>query len=209
MLSDFEFLLFTIYDLMRSIIDIREQFPLLPLEETLEIARKIGVKHPTDPATRYPIVMTTDFLLKLRLRRGIVFQARTAKYQKDLDDRRVMEKFEIERRYWFRRAIDWGYVLREKLPAGLVDNAQLVHPFGFLSDLFPLTEKEVRRIAFYLAHRIRRHELPLLEIVSDGDQKFVLPPGKCFSVVCHLIARRVWEVDLLKSINVNKQLVFL
>jgi hypothetical protein len=209
LLSDFEFLLFTIYDLMRSIIDIREQFPLLPLEETLEIARKIGVKHPTDPATRYPIVMTTDFLLKLRLRRGIVFQARTAKYQKDLDDRRVMEKFEIERRYWFRRAIDWGYVLREKLPAGLVDNAQLVHPFGFLSDLFPLTEKEVRRIAFYLAHRIRRHELPLLEIVSDGDQKFVLPPGKCFSVVCHLIARRVWEVDLLKSINVNKQLVFL
>jgi hypothetical protein len=141
LLSDFEFLLFVIYDLMRPIVDIREQFPLLPLEETLEIARKIGVKHPTDPATRYPIVMTTDFLLKLSLRRGIVFQARTAKYQKDLDDLRVREKFEIERRYWLRRAIDWGYVLREKLPSGLADNALLVHPFAFLSDLFPLTKR--------------------------------------------------------------------
>jgi len=209
LLSDLEFLVFLIYDLMKSIIDIREQFPLLPLEETLEIAEKLGIKHPTDPVTRYPIVMTTDFLLKLRLKRELVFHARTAKYEKELDNPRVMEKLEIEHCYWRKRDIDWGYVLREKLPAGLVDNGQLVHPFGFLSDLFPLTEKEVRRIAFYLAHRIRRHELPLVEIVSDGDQKFALPPGKCFSVVCHLIARRVWEVDLLKSINVNDQLVFL
>jgi hypothetical protein len=42
-------------------------------------------KHPTDPATGYPSVMTTDFLLKLKLGREIFFHARTAKYRKDLN----------------------------------------------------------------------------------------------------------------------------
>ena len=32
-----------------QVIDIREQFPLLPLDKTLYIAQKLGIKHPTDP----------------------------------------------------------------------------------------------------------------------------------------------------------------
>lgn len=45
------------------VIDFREQFPVLPLEETRLIADELGIKHPTDPKTGEPILMTTDFLL--------------------------------------------------------------------------------------------------------------------------------------------------
>lgn len=208
--SDLELKIFLIYELLISITDIREQFPLLPLEETLEIARMLGIKHPRDPVTGYPIVMTTDFLLKLKLRREIVFHARTAKYKKDLDDPRLSEKFQIEHFYWFkRREIDWGCVTDEDVPPILAENAALIHPFHLLSDLHPLTEKEVRKIAFDLAHRVRREELPLQDIVSDSDQKFGLPSGKSFSIVCHLIARNVWRVDLLKPITVKERLILL
>ncbi len=209
LLSDLEFIVFLIYDVLNRILDIREQFPLLPLEETLEIAKKIGVKHPTDPATGYSVVMTTDFLLKLKLKREIIFHARTVKYRKDLEDPRVLEKFEIERIYWRRRDIDWGYVTEEEVPPGLAENAALLHPLYFLSDLYPLTEKEVRRVAFYLTDRVRREELPLIDIVCDCDQKFGMVPGKSFLVACHLIARSVLHVDLLKPIRVNERLVLL
>jgi hypothetical protein len=47
------------------VIDIREQFPFLPLESTLEIANHLGIKHPTDPVTQLPIVMTTGFLIDM------------------------------------------------------------------------------------------------------------------------------------------------
>jgi hypothetical protein len=207
--SDLEFTIFLIYDVLKRILDIREQFPLLPLEETLEIAKRIGVKHPTDPSTGCPIVVTTDFLLKLKTGQEIIFHARTVKYEKDLDDPRVKEKLEIERRYWLKRDIDWGYVTEEDTPLGLAENAALIHPFYSLSDLRPLTEKEVHKIAFYLAARVRREELALLDIVSDSDQKFELSPGKSFSVVCHLIARDIWRVDLLKPISVNERLILL
>src|ERR1039458_2516666 len=40
--------------------EVREQFPLLPLQRTLEIAASLGFKHPSDRGK--PIVMTTDFL---------------------------------------------------------------------------------------------------------------------------------------------------
>jgi hypothetical protein len=207
--SDLEFIVFLIYDLLPCIFDIREQFPLHPLEETVEIARKIGVKHPTDPVTGYPIVMTTDFLIKLRLAHEIVFHARTVKYRKDLDDQRVKEKLEIERRYWLRRDIDWGYVTEEDIPPILAQNAALLHPFYFLSDLHPLTKKEVSKISFYLTGRVQLEDLPLLDIVSDSDQKFGLLPGKSFSVACHMIARSVWRIDLCKPITVNERLILL
>jgi len=40
------------------VVDIREQFPL-PLAETLEIALRLGIKHPTHPKTKEYVVMTT------------------------------------------------------------------------------------------------------------------------------------------------------
>jgi hypothetical protein len=204
-----EYYVFLIYDLMMRVLDIREQFPLLPLEETLEIARMLGIKHPTDPATGYPVVMTTDFLLKVRIGRETFFHARTVKYAEELEDPRVKEKFEIERRYWKRRDIDWGYVTEEDLPPALVENALLLHPFYCTSDLYPLTEKEIRRISFYLTGRVRADETSIEEIVSDCDQKFRLTAGQSFAVICHLIARSIWRVDLLQPIRFNGRLVLL
>ncbi|HXD34601.1 MAG TPA: TnsA endonuclease N-terminal domain-containing protein [Pyrinomonadaceae bacterium] len=207
--SDLEFRIFLIYDVLTCITDIREQFPLLPLEETLEIAKTLGFKHPIDPTTGYPIVMTTDFLLKLKLGQEIVFHARTAKYGKDVEDVRLHEKFRIEFVYWLRREIDWGYITEVDVPPILAENAALIHPFHLLSDLHPLTEKEVRKIAFKLAHKVRREESPLEDIVIDSDQKLGLPSGKSFSIVCHLIARNVWRVDLLKPITLKEKLILL
>ncbi len=58
---------------------IREQFPLLPLEETIVIADELGVKHTTDPKTNEPVVMTTDFLLTVDKGNSPIKLARTIK----------------------------------------------------------------------------------------------------------------------------------
>lgn len=39
-----------------------EQYPLLPREETIEIASELGIKHPMYPGTNVPIIMTTDLV---------------------------------------------------------------------------------------------------------------------------------------------------
>nr|WP_254052811.1 TnsA endonuclease N-terminal domain-containing protein [Bacillus sp. V59.32b] len=60
-LSDLERNYFYITEYSDLVIDIREQFPLLPLEETIVIADELGIKHPTNPRSGELIVMTTDF----------------------------------------------------------------------------------------------------------------------------------------------------
>src|SRR4051812_42796570 len=52
-----------ILDRPNIVADFREQFPLLPIERTLEIAEQCGIRHPTDRETGEPVVMTTDFLI--------------------------------------------------------------------------------------------------------------------------------------------------
>lgn len=73
----------------KIVTDIREQYPLLPLEETLEIAKQCGFDHPgvpskDDPKTLEPIVMTTDFLITLMIEGKRVERARTVKYADDV-----------------------------------------------------------------------------------------------------------------------------
>lgn len=47
--SDLERNYFYLLEYSDLVIDIREQYPLLPIEETLVIAEELGIKHPTDP----------------------------------------------------------------------------------------------------------------------------------------------------------------
>jgi hypothetical protein len=54
--------------------------------------------------------MTTDFRISIQENIGISEHARTVKPAEKLEDKRVIEKFEIERYYWERRKISWGII---------------------------------------------------------------------------------------------------
>ena len=51
LLSQLEHRCFLILDWSGRVTDIREQYPLLPLEETVASAESLGIKHPQDPKT--------------------------------------------------------------------------------------------------------------------------------------------------------------
>ena len=51
-MSNFERSYFYMMDWADQITDIREQYPLLPLQRTIEIAEELGINHPKDPKLR-------------------------------------------------------------------------------------------------------------------------------------------------------------
>jgi hypothetical protein len=53
-----------------EVVDIREQFPLLPRSRTEEIAEQLGIKHPH--LDDVPVVMTTDFVVTLKTPNGLI-----------------------------------------------------------------------------------------------------------------------------------------
>ena len=122
-LSRQEFKVHLVAEYSTSILDIREQFALLPWDETQSIARKLGIKHPKYPGTVTPTVITTDLLLTMKRSDGMELIAISVKFTKDIEPR-VLEKLLIERLYWKRRGIRWILATEKSIPNVRAENLQ-------------------------------------------------------------------------------------
>ncbi len=195
----------------KIVTDIREQYPLLQLEETLDIAKQCGIDHPAisnknDPKTLDPIVMTTDFLITLMIDGKRVERARTVKYADDLQSPRVLQKLEIERRYWEARGISWGIVTEHEIPGVLADNVEILYPYRYLDEDSRYSRRELYSAATALTQAVQESKLSLRHIALDCDAIIGFDPGTCLSIAYFLIANRYWEIDMYTPIQPGKGL---
>jgi hypothetical protein len=190
----------------QSIIDIREQYPLLPVEETMAIAEECGIVHPADPKNKHPVVMTTDFLYTIRLDTAEIDHAHTIKYENDLQSNRTLEKLEIERRYWGTRQVDWRIVTQRDIPAVLARNVEWVHQYVALLGFSSLPDPVVEQVISRLTRSVSIYDLPLSELALHTDKALGLEVGTSLSMVRHLIATRRWRINMNLPINPSKRL---
>jgi hypothetical protein len=100
LMSSIETELFYLLEFSDNVIDIREQFPILPLNLSLKVAKHIGVEHPIHPKSKEPIVITTDFLATVKIDTGIEYRAFSVKPEDEIKSQRTLEKIDIERVCW-------------------------------------------------------------------------------------------------------------
>ncbi len=201
LLSRLELQYFHTLEWSERVLDIREQFPL-DLDETLAIAAQLGVKHPTHPKTRCPIVMTSDFVVTVREPFNARDRVRTTKYAKDLRRPRVLEKLEIERVYWQDvRGIDWKIITERNIDPVLARNVEWVHRHRDARQLAPLTTTDIARVEESLTMQVVRGGVPLAKLTKSCDALLGLSPGSSLSVVRHLIANRRWQTDMRAPIS--------
>jgi hypothetical protein len=122
-LSTLEFLVHLLAEHCGRVIDIREQYALLPWTETQDFAAKLGIDHPLYPDTTVPIVMTTDLVVSLQEPDGIRHVAISVKPENKLDER-TMEKLLLERLYWNQRGVTWLLVTEKDIPQPRANNLQ-------------------------------------------------------------------------------------
>ena len=208
LLSNHEFDCFNVAEWSKIIVDIREQYPLLPLENTLAIAEACGFEHPTHPITGKRIVLTTDFLFTVEIEGRRIDQARTFKPFTELASDRKLEKLEIERLYWKARNTDWGIVTEHEIPKALADNVNRIHDRYYREDL-GLTFDEVCDIALILTRSVHEGTLALRHATRACDRQLGHEPGTSLSVAYHLIAQRYWQIDMHTPINTGEPFILL
>ncbi len=200
LLSNLEYDCFLVLDWEESIDDIREQYPLLPLEETLALAEEIGIRHPACPGSDDPVVCTTDFLITIRRKNGVVDEAIAVKPSEKLASMRALEKLELERRYWENRRIAWHIVTEREIPVTLVENLKWLKPYQNLQSLSPLTAEDVTRIRACLEHCLSGKEV-LAAVSQKADDRLGLAPGISLSVARYLLASRLWKTNLSEQLG--------
>ncbi len=209
-LSDLERNYFYLSEYSDFVVDIREQYPLLPLEETIVIADELGIKHPTNPKTQEPVVMSTDFLLTVDKGEGLVELARTIKMKDELLKERVIEKFEIERVYWERRQIDWGIVTELEIPKEMARNISYIHGYYDIQlyDTFQnMNPQHIEDLAIALLQRILNENKSIRETTNVFDKETHLPFGSGMTLFYYLLAQKIIQVDMLEPINVERPIV--
>ncbi|KXX94531.1 transposase [Bacillus cereus] len=208
-LSDLERNYFYLTEFSDVITDIREQFPLLPQEETLLIADELGIKHPRNPKNGEPIVMTTDFLLTINKGQGIHEVARTIKMKDELLKENVLEKFEIEREYWKRKGIDWGIVTEEEINKIIARNISYIHDYYDICsyDVFQeLNAKNIEDLVMSLLSRLLDSSASIRTITNEFDIDTHLPIGSGVTLFYHLLARKIIVIDLQKPLDLEQSI---
>lgn len=188
----------------RAVVDIREQYPLLDLEETEVIAERLGVAHPAEPQTRESCVMTTDFLVTAVEGTSIVDRAFAVKPASALASTRTLEKLEVERHYWLARNIDWQIITEKELPTPLVRNLRWVLPHVELEISSGLSKAEIDRVRRAMEPVVFSGEEALAKVAAECDDRLGLRPGAALCVARHLIATWAWPVDLNTEIDPRK-----
>lgn len=196
LLSDLEYNYLCLCDWAEDVIDIREQFPL-EREVTLKISDELKIKHPLDNRTGTPVVMTTDFFLTIKKDDGIFYKARTLKYESDLNDRRIIEKFEIEKYYWEQQGIDWGIVTEKELPKNFINNLKLIRDAFFIEEQTNLE---------FLMKEWPGFQGTILSNLQNFDEKYNLELGTGISLYKHALAKKLLKINMHEKFNLNNDI---
>jgi TnsA endonuclease N terminal len=157
LLSDLEAACLFALEYQRSVEDIREQFPLLPVEVTQAAAALLGVHHPRYPGTATPLVLTSDFCIDVVRRDAAERPSEIAiavKYSQDLTRRRVRELLAIEHDANGALGRRWFLFTEQSLPGTVVRNLKWLRYGICCSSSGPTPNAMLAfREAFLAAHR--------------------------------------------------------
>lgn len=198
-LSNLELGYFYLLEWSEDVYDIREQFPL-DIELTHKISEDKGIPHSIDSSTKVNIVMTTDFFITVLKNNKKTFIARTVKPSTELEDKRVIEKFEIEREYWNSKGIDWGIITERELPKSFIKNIQWVHKYHSLD----IEEDEDLAINF-LQSVINSTDtkIKIIQFCNKFDNEYNLETGKALNYFKYFIARKLISLNMGDQIKIN------
>lgn len=202
--SDIQTRYFYLLEWEDLVIDIREHFPLLDLEDTIQQKEDLNLDQFKDKETGTPYVLTTTFLITLKSTDGKnIYLARTVKPASELEKKRILERLEVERRYWADKEIDWGIVTQKEIPKALVRNIEWVHPSLYSYRERGFTREEIIYLGNVLMERLIDNYHSIRKITADFDKDFNYESGTGLFVFKYLIASKQIETDMTKPIDIN------
>ncbi len=189
--SDLELAVFLSLDWSSKVIDIREQFPL-SVDQTTLLAEKAGIKHNAYRGAHQ--VVTTDFLVDMDDNTTPQI-ALSAKYAKDLEDARVIEKLELERLSWQEKGIPWYIVTDREISKTVFTNITWLYPVKQES---VDTDKLLRQFETFTRAFETHPDKKIIAITQRLDAAYDQEAGYFLFWLRQLLSRRYFIFDMNK-----------
>ena len=198
LMSNNELAYFYILDWSDKVTDIREQYPLLNLEKAVRIAEEAGIKYPVDNISGYPYVLTCDFMITTIA--GI--KARTIKISTELENPRVLEKLEIERRYWQEQDVDWKIVTEREISYRKAKNIEWLYT-AYYSNVADESCCILKQAQDAMQQKLMDNTKSVIEVSQIIENEFHLRAGTGLQLFKQLVLSKAVTVNLNKRLNLN------
>ncbi|MFT4413452.1 TnsA endonuclease C-terminal domain-containing protein [Bacillus sp. UMB0728] len=201
--SDLQARYFYMLEWQDTVVDIREHFPLLDLEDTIQQKSDLKFKLFTDKESGYPYTLSTNFLITINRADGNLYLARSIKMASELEKKTTLERLEIERRYWTEKGIDWGVITQKEISNVLAKNIEWVHSCLYSYAERGFTKDELIYLGNALVERLIDAKHSIRKITSEFDKEFNYDSGTGLFVFKFLIASKQIGIDMTNQIDVN------
>ena len=186
--------LFYLLDWSDNIFDIREQYPLSDLAEVIAIAERARIRYPYDNKSGFPYVMTSDFYV-VTASGAVVL---SVKPSSELNKPRVLEKLEIERRYWKARNIKWELVTEREINQTKARNIEWLSQARDLNQFGLTVSQQALCVDFVMSRYMSE---PLSEMLRDLERHHGLLCGMGLNIYKHLAYHKQIDIDINRPID--------
>lgn len=155
-LSDLETTYFFLLERQPQVVDIREQFPILDLDGTLQLCADLGVRH--GYRGRFPEPFTLDFLITEKVSDRQVYRAASVKTEDDAKDPEIQLRLAVELRWCELHGIPWTLVNTDRFTKGLLSTLRQLRGW-YRHRLIPPEDAEAERAAQEFLALYQRQEL--------------------------------------------------
>ncbi|WP_051556553.1 heteromeric transposase endonuclease subunit TnsA [Alkalihalobacterium bogoriense] len=204
-LSDSETRYFYLLEFDDEVIDIREHYPLIQdMDKVMPNLDEQLKKRLFNQRTGEPLILTTTFLVTKKDHTDSVSHfARSIKDYRQLENAQVIERFEIQRRYWSEKGIDYGIVTNKEIPKVFAKNIEYIHSSYSLHEYGIDIEQQQLYSDVLLHLLIQAGKTQVNEILTHFDREVNVEKGTGLLLFKHLIATKRLMVDMTNAISLT------
>ncbi|ABF12318.1 transposase Tn7-like proteinA (plasmid) [Cupriavidus metallidurans CH34] len=174
-----------------EMLDIREQYPLLPVALTCGIAAELGFRHPYSTKYRLAIPLTTDLLLVRKRGLEAVAVVEDAHYE----EQRTEEKLAIAEEFWRRRGVPTRVALSSTLKVQRSRNLHWIYQARRAPTERPYAPG-ANPLHDCLVGQVEGGPMSFWELAFRADLALCLPMGTSIAAIRWLLAERVLSTDI-------------
>jgi TnsA endonuclease C terminal./TnsA endonuclease N terminal. len=198
--SDNQLRFFLILEWHDKIKDIKENIELKDIEATVDNVDDLRLDKFSDKETGELFQLHTNFLITVRRNNGEEQVAISVKSLSELERRTVIEKLEIERRFWKAKGIRFYVITEKEINKQLVDNIKWVRE-TVIDKSIEGKKELVERLYYFLQKNKKNKLIKVLELFEYEED---IKAGTALFIFRYLLATKEIEVDMEKSIDLNE-----
>lgn len=201
LLSELETTYFFLCEREHNTVDVREQWPILDIDETLRLAKQLGVRHPYRRG--YPEPVTIDFVITSTTVDGVWYRAAAIKSKDDARNAAVRQRLAVQYLWCRARGIPWTLVDTTLFNKLLLDNLRFVRSW-FRHRYEPEPTSVERFTTLFL--RTFRTNTPLEALVASVGQSLRISDSTALDTFRYCAWSKRIPISLTRPIALNRPL---